>query len=251
MESVHTQEKNIEQPQTAQPSHNNPTYRQEMAIRNLVANGGSKADAIREAGYSEVMARNPQRVFNSPKVQALLDEAEIDIVPVLKNLNRGALKAKKLQHMVFPTYRDKSFSIEGTQEDGVEEDEDILDALEMEDGVKKEKYLVERGRAMSDKDICEMLEEQGFRVRRIQHGETARHVYFWIPDEKAMGEATEKIINLFGLYAPKKVDTKNEHYVFNLTSLRKEMRIRDIKITDPIIHEQSQPENSGGSDNPA
>lgn len=50
------------------------THRQKRAIRAWI-NGGfkSKADALREAGYSKTMIRNPDRVFGSPAVMAELE----------------------------------------------------------------------------------------------------------------------------------------------------------------------------------
>jgi hypothetical protein len=50
------------------------TPRQHKAAENMVANGGSKAQALRDAGYSEAIARNPQKVTDSQSFQALCEE---------------------------------------------------------------------------------------------------------------------------------------------------------------------------------
>lgn len=51
-----------------------PTIKQRRAVANLVANGGNVASAMRDAGYSEAMARNPQKLTESEYVQALMHE---------------------------------------------------------------------------------------------------------------------------------------------------------------------------------
>lgn len=45
------------------------------AAKNLLANGGTEADALRDAGYSESIARNPQKVTRSETFSKLLDGA--------------------------------------------------------------------------------------------------------------------------------------------------------------------------------
>lgn len=58
--------------------------------------------------------------------------------------------------------------------------------------------------ALLDSHIVEMLAELNCKVRRVVHGETARHVYFWSPDNKARNDALEKGYKLRGDYAPEK-----------------------------------------------
>lgn len=43
------------------------------AIDNLVANGGNKAKAIKDAGFSEKTARTPSKVFGSLSVKELIE----------------------------------------------------------------------------------------------------------------------------------------------------------------------------------
>lgn len=51
-----------------------PSLRARSAVNELVANGRiSKAQALRKAGYSEAVARHPNRVFNSEPVKELMD----------------------------------------------------------------------------------------------------------------------------------------------------------------------------------
>tara|TARA_B100000745_G_scaffold295907_1_gene240585 strand:- start:1402 stop:1746 length:345 start_codon:yes stop_codon:yes gene_type:complete len=50
------------------------SYRQRRAIQLWLGGGRkSKADALRRAGYSKAMYRQPHKFFNSPAVQAELD----------------------------------------------------------------------------------------------------------------------------------------------------------------------------------
>lgn len=50
------------------------TPKQQKAIDLLmVANGGSKAEILRSAGYSEAVARNPEKVFDSPTIIAVVN----------------------------------------------------------------------------------------------------------------------------------------------------------------------------------
>ena len=52
-----------------------PTVRMIKTAQALVANGGkSVADAARQAGYSEAIARNPQKITKTKSWQALMEE---------------------------------------------------------------------------------------------------------------------------------------------------------------------------------
>src|SRR4051812_41608401 len=70
-----------------------------------------------------------------------------------------------------------------------------------------------RGEQLTDADIREMFEELGTPVRRIVHGDMVRHVYYWAENHMANLDAIDKIINLFGLYVPKRLETKNARTV--------------------------------------
>lgn len=207
-----------------------PSERQKLAVLGWIGNGRkSKAQALREAGYGASIVDQPSKVFNSPAVMGLLAEAKVDIVGVIKQLNRKT-KQRRMDHMVFPTYKEKDTA---EQEEAIEPFDAPTDDIEMT-GEENDKFLVKRGGAMTDKQIVEMFEEIGCRVRRIQHGETARHVYFWADDGKVQLEAIEKIINLYGLYAPKRMDVKQDvTHKFSLASLRKRMEDEGIEIITP------------------
>lgn len=45
------------------------TLMQEIAVSDFVVNGGKKAPALRKAGYSDAIVKNPARIFDSPAVK--------------------------------------------------------------------------------------------------------------------------------------------------------------------------------------
>lgn len=64
-------------------THTKPTPRQIKAVEHLLENGGSSGDAIPAAGYSAAMPHNPDQLFNSPAILAMLEEAGINAISVL------------------------------------------------------------------------------------------------------------------------------------------------------------------------
>lgn len=56
----------------------------------------------------------------------------------------------------------------------------------------------------SDDEIKAMLLENNCRLRKIVHGETARHVYFFAADNKARATALDMAYKLRGTYAAEK-----------------------------------------------
>jgi hypothetical protein len=192
-----------------------PTDRQIEAVNNYVGNGRkSKAEALREAGYGHSTVDHPKRVFNSPAVMELLEEYEITLEPVLKALHRRSYKARTLAHATFPPYnppRAKEREAEDA-ETGEDNSEQI------------------RGEQLTDQDIRDMYAVGDIQVQKIVHGELQRHVYYWQSDNRAQNDAAEKIINLYGLYAPRKTESKSEIVQFTLTGLRQKIREDGIDI---------------------
>lgn len=52
--------------------------------------------------------------------------------------------------------------------------------------------------SQTDKDIKELLESTGCKVRKIQHSETMTHCWFWSPNTKAQKDAVELAYKLKG-----------------------------------------------------
>ena len=186
------------------------SLRQMRAVETyVVANGGkTKGEAIREVGYSEAMAKTPSKVFDSQAVRELMTDMGIDEKPVLKVVNRN-LNSRRLEHMTFPPYNEDKGEVEGEE-------------------ITEEK----RGEQLTDGAITEMLASVNCTVRKIVHGDNARHVYFWSDNSKAQLTAADMIFNLLGSYAPKKVEGKHAHLVgtFSMSDLRKKMKEKGIKI---------------------
>lgn len=65
-----------------------------LALDNVVANGGSMADALRGAGFSEAIARNPQKVTGTDAFRALLEKHGLTESFLTKALVED-IKAKK------------------------------------------------------------------------------------------------------------------------------------------------------------
>lgn len=222
-----------------------PLSMKDRAIQTWLAKGGNKSDAMREVGYSETMARNPQKIFNTEYAMEVLERAGVDLDGALKQLNRK-VTSRRLDHLVFPCFNEKKAdeSIKGDISD------DLLDDLNDTDSGVFENTGKKHGEQLTDDDIREMLLEVNCIVRKIIHGDTARHVYFWTDNDKAQLEAIDKIINLHGLYAPKKTEQKNTNvFQFSMSGLRKKAidsgnDIIDIEAeTVQVIEQQPEQES--------
>jgi hypothetical protein len=186
-----------------------PNARQVEAVRILVETGSTKADAIRGAGYSEAYARQPHKVFNSAGVKAILDDAGVEIVPIIQELKSMVFRSGKIDYMVFPAF------IDGSNRNPFEDEEPE-----------------DEGEQLTDEEIRQMIHEAGGMVKQIKHTKSQRHVWFFIADNKAKLEAIEKLINLHGIYAPKRTDMKVSVGVFTSFRERMEKRRKEGKIID-------------------
>lgn len=192
-----------------------PSVRQMRAVNTyLGANGGiSKAEAIREAGYSESMATEPSRVFGSRAMVEMLKDKGVDENLGIEAVKRN-VKAKIPTHFTFPSFRSPE------------------EAKDVENGNVGDNF----GEQMTDQQIREYLNGAGCIVTKIVHGEQARQVYGYTDNSKAQLAAANMIFNLLGSYAPKKVEGKHEHKVgvFSMSDLRKKMKEKGIKVTDSL-----------------
>lgn len=71
-----------------------PTLKQQRAVENLVANGGNVSTAMRQAGYSEAMARNPQKLTESDYVKQLFAEVGLTDTDAFTQLKEGLAASK-------------------------------------------------------------------------------------------------------------------------------------------------------------
>ncbi len=61
---------------------------------------------------------------------------------------------------------------------------------------------------VKDDEIKKLLESVNCKVRKIMHGDTATHVWFWSADNKARKDALDLAYKLKGYYAPEKKEIK-------------------------------------------
>jgi hypothetical protein len=163
-----------------------PTKRQKEAVKKVLEEGKSISKAMLEVGYSPKTAKNPKNLTESKAFQDLMDTIGLDDETLGKK-HKELLNSHRLDHMTFPL--------------GPKEDDAELEDVEGE--AEEELGLGERTK-MSDGEIEEMLASVNCKVRKIVHGETARHVYFWSPDNKARKEALDMAYKIKGHYAPEK-----------------------------------------------
>lgn len=150
----------------------------EKIAKNFAENGGKMSEAIRDAGLSESMARNPQKITDSKTWNEVVEEFLPD--SELTEKHKELLNSTRIDHMVFPLGPKKnSEKEEWLKASGNKEVKDVL----------------------SDEEITEMLAEVNCKVRRIVHGEQARHVYFWSSDNRAKKDALDMAYKLKGRFS--------------------------------------------------
>lgn len=74
--------------------------RQRKAIKIALENGGNVSKAMREAGYSKAMAKNPQKIKKSKTWQQLMDK----FLPeqTVAEVHAQLLRSTRIEHAVFP-----------------------------------------------------------------------------------------------------------------------------------------------------
>ncbi len=172
------------------------TPRQRKAIDIVMENRGkSISGAMREAGYPEITAKNPKNLTESKAWQEIMEESlSFDD---LAQKHRELLNSTKIEHMVFPLgpKGEDDVNLSGARPDDKPEDPNQS---------ADDKRLKAERTTLTDKEIIAMLAEVNCKVRRIVHGETARHVYYWAADNKARKDALDMAYKIRGTYAPEK-----------------------------------------------
>lgn len=244
--------------QTANNTTRQTDSLKDRAIQVWLEKGGSKADAMREVGYADSMVKNPQKVFNTEYAMEKLEEAGVDLNGALKQLNRK-VNSRRLDHMTFPPFNKEKHdkSINAGISDDLSDDLNDEEIGLLEKAGDSSIFDVfnsgeKKGEQLTDDDIRELLADVNCVVRRIVHGDNARHVYFWTDNDKAQLDAIDKIINLYGLYAPKKTEQKTETiHKFSMAGLRKRAidsgrDVIDVEITETL----TETTETNGEDEP-
>lgn len=169
------------------------TIKQKKAFNRVVENGGNVSRAMMEVGYSPATAKTPQKLTTSKSWEELMKTYLND--DELGKRHKELLNSTRIDHMVFP------LGPKG------EDDSNLSGARSSNEGgghdVEPEAAMPEEHKertSLTDKEIIGMLAEVNCKVRRIVHGETARHVYFWAADNKARKDALDMAYKLKGRY---------------------------------------------------
>lgn len=185
--------------------------RAKLAVMYKVEDGGiSKRKALLKAGYSQAVADNPARVFNSPAVADLLDKAGVNARTVVSRVYKKMWK-RSLRKFNFPRYTAD-----------VEVDEDGKPDRETS--------------SLTEGDIIAILEAGGFKVLNIEHKNNSRVVWCSEDNTQVQGEAESKMLDLLGIRAPRRIegDIKVEN-VFSLSGLRTQMEANNFEVIVPRV----------------
>ncbi len=165
------------------------TIKQKNAIENIVENRGNVSKGMRDAGYADKTVKNPSNLTESKAWEEIME----DVLPDenLAEIHRQQLNSTRIDHMVFP------LGPKG------EDDDNFSGAKPDKDKETKNEIEVERT-TLTDEEIIDMLAAVNCTVKRIVHGQTARHVYFWSPDNMARDKALDKAYKLKGHYKAEK-----------------------------------------------
>lgn len=177
----------------------------------MVENGGNVSKAIRDSGlYSPSQAKHPEKILDSRTWNEIIEDALPD--EVLTEKHKELLSATRIDHMVFTLGPKKNVD--------KKEGEDVL----------------------SDEDIIEMLAEVNCKVRRIVHGETARHVYFWSNDNKSRKEALDMAYKLKGRYGdetgPRNPHGNTYNFIFS-APVQDRVKIIEGEIKELLVKPKS------------
>jgi NAD-dependent DNA ligase len=172
-----------------------PTFKQKKAFKEIGENGGNISKAMESAGYAKSITHATEKLTNSKGWKELLEQHIPD--SLLSEKHKELLNSSYVDHITFPL---------GPKTNKEKEEYDIR---EREKATKKE-VLYGDIDYLSDEDIKDLLAEVNCKVRRVVHGETARHVYFWSADNNAKKNALEMAYKLKGYYAPDKLAFTNK-----------------------------------------
>lgn len=172
------------------------TIKQKRAVDKTLENLGSDSPKtmgtiLKESGYADTIAENPQIITTSKGFKELLEEALPD--SLLTERHKELLNSTHLDHMVFPL---------GPK---TNDDKEAYIILRTAEAKANKKEYNERD-VLSDEEITILLKGVNCITRRFVHGETARHVYFWAKDNKAVKDALDMAFKLKGSYAAEKKD---------------------------------------------
>lgn len=141
------------------------TGRQKHALRYMVEKGGSKAEALRAAGYSAAVIKNPKRVTQSKAFIKVLEKAGMTD-SFLAQRHQELMDAAKIEFLDFP-------ALKGSKTISVDEDGKKL----------KKPYKETVYRHTPDEEIRRQVESvPGVKLMYIQKGTYEKRAYIKVPE---------------------------------------------------------------------
>lgn len=208
---------------------------------------------LASVGYGIGVQNQPGRITGTEGFKALLEQYLPEDMLAKKHVQ--LLNATRMDHMVFPLgpkdEDDINFSGARVTKEDEGEDEGDRDS---------EREEFKERTTLTDQEIIEMLAEVNCKVRRIVHGNTARHVYFWSADNIARDKALDKAYKLRkrygeeqGIIPPKSHNTYNFIFSPDVQERVKtiEAEIKSFLIQAPnaeTSQENVEPQSEGSGD---
>lgn len=214
----------------------------------MAENGGKLTEAIRETGlYSQSVIDNPKKITDSKTWQELKEIYLPD--ELLGKKHQQLLNSTRIDHMIFP--------LGPKDEDDINLSGGRNKKKKEEPETEKDKHLKAERTTLTDKEIIQMLAEVNCKVRRIVHGETARHVYFWAADNRALKDGLDMAYKLAGKYAADQLPPQGNNtynFLFNADAqktvqamnnvikglLTKPQNVSENKEDVPVVEERSE-----------
>jgi len=148
------------------------TIKQKTAIKKMVENGGNMGKAMKEAGYSDAMAKNPQKLTESAGFQELMNQAGLSDQELLSK-HSELLNSAVINSVTFSTFKNPK---------------------------KGKKY-----KALTDEEIKKIIENApGCKLIRVLRTPTEAIAYYYSPDARSRKAALDMGYKLKGNYAPEK-----------------------------------------------
>ncbi len=85
------QENQNNPPKTVRKKNQAASLRALKAVNILAVNGGNKRQALRDAGYSEAVAKNPRKVFESKSIKPIINRVIPPVVTKMEKIRDAIL----------------------------------------------------------------------------------------------------------------------------------------------------------------
>jgi len=177
--------------------------KQKGFVKDYVETGNGVKSALKNYDTDDYNVANQIAIENlqKPTIQKeILSIAEQIPDELLVQRHKELLNSTNVEHMVYPPFRSE-----------------------------KERKEIENtgqniGEQLTDIEIIQFYKDINCEVRRIVHGDMARHVYFWSADNKARKDAIDMAYKLKGQYAPEKLNLTGSISISDLfdKSIKKE-----------------------------